>query len=163
MCTKQDEKEHEAIGARKVTLRKILYDLGAGLCEKMYAVVFTFILSAFCLGFLCYADVNLFCLTSKLADWNLNMLGVDIAILSILVGLFSSKSLHGEANIAYNTQYSIISLNALLHLLGLLLSMFIESTTGCTYLCITLFVQLCAMIGLVDLLFEVYTLYTLQK
>ena len=33
MCTKQDEKDYDTICARKVTLRKILYDLGAGLCD----------------------------------------------------------------------------------------------------------------------------------
>ena len=164
MCTKQNEEKHGAICARKVTLCEILCDVGTGLCEKICPIIFTTILSAFCMGLLYYIiDVDFACLTSKLADWNLNMLGVDIAILSILVGLFSSKKMDDDAKKAYNAQYSIIFLNAFFQLLGLLLSVFVGSVTNCAYLYITLFVQIWAMIGLVDLLFEVYTLHSLQR
>ncbi|MBP5515235.1 MAG: hypothetical protein J6Y04_10780 [Bacteroidaceae bacterium] len=164
MSTNQNEKEsRRVVCAREVSLFVILRDFVKGLFEKKCAVVLTAILSFLGLVYLHYADVQLEGLVSNLSDFNLNMLGIDIAIVSILIGLFSSNKLEGKANTAYNSQYAIISFNALLQLLGVLLSILVESRTGCTLLYATLFVQFWAIFGVFDLFIEIYTFHSLSN
>ena len=152
------------IGAEKHCLFEVLGNITRDMGCKLCTLLITFIISFIVLLAIVYNDnpsFNLQRIISCLSTANLNMLGVDIAALSILFALFHNKMMDKNAEQAFKEQNISFIGNAFLQLIAFLLSIGSIGNMSSYFLnYITLFVQIWAMILVFDLIIEIYTLHS---
>ena len=148
------------------TPQEVLSDMKNDLARKRCTLLITFVISLLPLIILLLCQYYGFSqdknLLENLFNANLAILGVDLAALAILFALFQDKELDDSAKNAFKEQSIAFVGNALLQIVAIMFNILnsICQSFCCAFYYISFIFQIWALIGVFDIIVELYTLIT---
>lgn len=131
--------------------------------KKLLTLLICFIISLITIVLIRFYGIICCSFLEKLNSVNISLLGVDIAALAILFALLQGKVLDNNAKDAFEEQSITFLGNALFQLFAIIFYFLCFVFHSCLLEWIAMGTQIFALIGVFDMIIEMYTLTSLIK